>query len=117
MSKESPFSNPDQAIAEFTAEQKEQLRKERDIVLESSRESFISECVERAEELSDEQVAFVSEYLRTHSGIWQSYTGTDIWVSTAEIINGKWVVEFCVTSEDPELPDDYHVVTAEVPLS
>lgn len=113
MSKESPFSNPDQAVAEFTADQKEQQRKERDLVLENNRESFIANCVERAEELSDEQVAFASEYLRTHSGTWQSYDDQSVYVSTAEIRDGKWIVEFCVCGERD---DESDLVTESIPL-
>lgn len=94
---------------------RENVREERVANLEGNAKRFVDTCVEHAEELSSEQIALVSEYLRTHSGTWQSYDDESVYVSTAEIVGNEWVVDFAVQGDDED--DEWCTVTERIPLS
>lgn len=110
MSEKIPFSN------EPEKKQRTPEQQERDLHLEQNRERFIAECVEQAEELSDARVAVVSEYLRTHSGTWQSYDDDQVYVSSAGIEGDRWHVEFGIIDSHGE-KEEFSLHSEWIPLS
>lgn len=60
---------------------------------------FLGEYITGTGKLSPEHEAFVTEYMKTHPGMWEKYDDDEVYLSKARLEGNKLHLDFCQVIE------------------